>query len=96
MDVLYTDFSKAFDRIDHCHLLKKLALFGLNKSVIQWFQSYLSNRSQFVVIGGGRSGQITPASGVPQGSILGPFLFILFIIMTCCQLSATHSLLQTT
>lgn len=76
---LYTDFSKAFDRIVHIRLLKKLMRFELSKFLTQWFESYLSDRSQFVTIGSGRFRRITPTSGVPQGSILRPFLFLLFM-----------------
>lgn len=79
VDVLYTDFSKAFDKILHSRLLGKIAKFGFDEPLIQWFKSYLTDRSQFVVIGSGRSRKVTPTSGVPQGSILGPFLFILYV-----------------
>lgn len=91
VDVLYTDFSKAFDRIIHHRLLKKLVPFGFGKSLIQWFDSYLVNRSQVVVIGGGRSRPIMPMSGVPQGSILGPFLFILYVNDLLSVLSNTFA-----
>lgn len=79
VDALYTDFSEAFDRIDRSLLLIKLWEFGLSPSLVRWFESYLSNRTQFVVIGGSRSKEIKATSGVPQGSILDPFLFTIFI-----------------
>lgn len=79
VDALYTDFAKAFDRVSHSLLLKKLENFGFSKPMVQWFKSYLSNRSQYVRIGGTSSERINPTSGIPQGSILGPFLFVIFI-----------------
>lgn len=79
VDTVYTDFAKAFDKVDHAILLRKLSSFNVSENMLQWFSSYLCNRSQTVVIGGSRSAVFVPTSGVPQGSILGPLLFIIFI-----------------
>lgn len=79
VDSIYTDFSKAFDKVSHRILLRKLKSFGIRNTLLNWFESYLQNRSQFVLIGGFKSARMVPTSGVPQGSILGPLLFILFI-----------------
>jgi hypothetical protein len=79
VDVVYTDFSKAFDRLDHRILLCKLREFGLSESLLQFFESYLGSRKQFVMCNGFRSKEITVSSGVPQGSVLGPLFFIMFI-----------------
>ena len=71
--MIYTDLSKAFDRIHH----RILATFGFSQNN---FASYLSNRSQYVTLNGYKSKVYDITSGVPQGSNLGPLLFLLFII----------------
>lgn len=79
IDSVYTDFRKAFDRVDHKILLEKIAFNGIRGNLWRWFKSYISNRTQKVVIKGFESQCVNISSGVPQGSILGPLLFILFI-----------------
>ena len=76
--VMLIDLSAAFDMVDHPLLLKKLELFGLDVKAVNWFQSYLSTRSQSVCIDGCLSPAVAIECGVPQGSILGPLLYILF------------------
>lgn len=77
--VVFCDISKAFDRVWHKGLLKKLKSIGIRGSLLSWMESYLSNRKQRVVINGCSSDWRKICAGVPQGSILGPLFFIIFI-----------------
>lgn len=79
VDVIYTDFEKAFDRVDHVILLNKLNALGIHGDLLRWVSSYLTNRSQSVVLGGYRSDYVSIPSGVPQGSHLGPLLYNAYI-----------------
>ena len=78
VDVLYTDLTKAFDRVDHCILLNKLKAMGLCDNLLFLIKSLLFNRTQFVEFSGFRSHSFVVKSGVTQGSNLGPLLFIIF------------------
>ena len=77
--MIVMDFSKAFDKVDHQRLLLKLYRLGINSGVITWITSFLSNRSQSVVLDGEHSDSCPVLSGVPQGSVLGPCLFLMYI-----------------
>lgn len=79
LDVIHTDFSKAFDSCSHARTLESLHEFGFSSKFISWVKSYMSNRIQYVEIKGEVSKQILATSGVPQGSHLGPWFFIIFI-----------------
>lgn len=79
IDIIFLDFEKAFDRVSHQKLLLKLKPILKNDQLLQWTEAYLTNRRQTVVVDDAKSDSSDVRSGIPQGSVLGPLFFLLFI-----------------
>ena len=100
-DVIFLDFSKAFDKVSHRHLFHRLHYYGIRGDLLTWIKSFVSNRVQ-VVVDGQQSNLAVVLSGVPQGTVLAPLLFLCFIndllngIMSKIKLYVYDVLLYTT
>ena len=79
VDVIYTDFQKAFDSVPHRQLMRKVSAFGIMSKLLRWINDFLANRTQRVVINGEKSQEGNVTSGIPQGIVPGPILFVIYI-----------------
>ena len=79
IDCIYCDFKKAFDKVPHQRLLKKIRGYGITDNILKWIETFLTGRSQQVTLNGKASLKKEVTRGVPQGSVLGQVLFVIFI-----------------
>ena len=96
IDCIYCDFKKAFDKVPHRRLINKVESYGIKGEILGWITAFLSNRTQQVIVNGELSEFKKVTSGIPQGSVLGPLLFVIFLMTYQNKLTLSATFLQMT
>ena len=85
---MYLDIAKAFDSVSHAKLIQSLKLYGINTALVEWMKEFLNNRTQHVCVGTAISASLKVVSGVPQGGVIAPLVFVIYLNSLCMKIKS--------